>query len=221
MTPRGQATRGNNSGPAVMLMPPHIRATFMPPPPLKSIPPIKNRRKHPITGVMGYLDKFEKSKPKERVVQPTPQVLKEQKRKKRENEHLEALTPLIEGYRQQQRECEGKCQGMNCYNTLFVGRLAYEVNERKLLREMETFGPVRDLKLVMDKEGKSKGYAFVEYENEEDMKRAYRAADTMRIEGRDIVVDVERGHTVPTWLPRRLGGGLGGTRYERQNPSPI
>jgi U1 small nuclear ribonucleoprotein len=68
---------------------------------------------------------------------------------------------------------------------------------------------------VVDKEGKSKGYGFVEYENEEDMKRAYRAADAMRIEGRDIVVDVERGHTVPTWLPRRLGGGLGGTRYEK------
>lgn len=34
----------------------------------------------------------------------------------------------------------------------------------------------------------------------------------MRIEGRDIVVDVERAHTVPSWLPRRLGGGLGGTR---------
>jgi U1 small nuclear ribonucleoprotein len=102
---------------------------------------------------------------------------------------------------------------MNCYNTLFVGRLAYEVTERKLLREMETYGPVKDLKLVKDKEGKSRGYAFVEYEHEEDMKRAFRAADGMRIEGREIVVDVERGHTVPNWLPRSLGGGLGGTRY--------
>ena len=70
-----------------------------------------------------------------------------------------------------------------------------------------------DLKLVADKKtGKSRGYAFVEYENEEDMKRAYRAADGMRLEGRPIVVDVERGHTVPNWLPRRLGGGLGATR---------
>jgi U1 small nuclear ribonucleoprotein len=103
-------------------------------------------------------------------------------------------------------------QGGNAYNTLFVGRLAFEVNERKLLREMETFGPVKDIKLVSDKEGRSKGYGFVEYENEEDMKRAYRAADGMKIEGRDIVADVERGHTVPIWLPRRLGGGLGGTR---------
>ena len=48
------------------------------------------------------------------------------------------------------------------------------------------------------------------------MKRAYRGGDAMRIEGRPIVVDVERGHTVPLWLPRRLGGGLGGTRYVYQ-----
>ena len=205
-------TRGNNSGPAVMLMPPHIRATFMPPPPLKSIPPMKNRRKHPMTGVMDYLKKFETTEPKERVVQPTPKVIKEQKLEQREKQHEEKLKPLIETYRQEQRDCEGKYQGMNSYNTLFVGRLAYEVNERKFLREMEAFGPVRDIKLVSDKEGKSKGYGFVEYENEEDMKRAYRAADSLRIEGREIVVDVERGHTVPTWLPRRLGGGLGGTR---------
>jgi U1 small nuclear ribonucleoprotein len=43
------------------------------------------------------------------------------------------------------------------------------------------------------------------------MKRAYRAADGMKIEGRYIVVDVERGHTVPTWC-RDDHGGLGGTR---------
>lgn len=119
---------------------------------------------------------------------------------------------MIDEYRQFQKDCGGEYEGMNCYNSLFVGRLAYEVTERKLLREMEAFGPVKDIKLVSDKAGKSRGVGFVEYENEEDMKRAYRAADGMKIEGREIVVDVERGHTVPTWLPRRLGGGFGGTR---------
>lgn len=184
----------------------------MPNPPLKQIPPHRNRRKHPMSGVTQYLVQFERTPPKERVVQPTPNSLKEARAKRREKEHKDKLKPMIEEYRKEQRNCGGDYQGMNCYTTLFVGRLAYEVTERKLLREMEAFGPVKDIKLVVDKEGKSKGRAFVEYENEEDMKRAYRAADGMKIEGRDIVVDVERGHTVPTWLPRRLGGGLGGTR---------
>lgn len=210
-TARGQMTRGS-SGPAVMLMPNHIRATFMPNPPLKHIPPTRNRRKSAITGMFQYLKDFERTAAKKRVIHPTPKSLKEERTKRRESDHKAAVTPLIEEYRKEQRDCGGDYQGMNCYNSLFVGRLAHEVSERKLLREMETFGPVKDIKLVYDKEGKSKGYGFVEYENEEDMKRAYRAADGMKIEGREIVVDVERGHTVPTWLPRRLGGGLGGSR---------
>ncbi|GAX20980.1 U1 small nuclear ribonucleoprotein 70kDa [Fistulifera solaris] len=211
-TPAGQMTRGANSGPAIMLMPPHIRSTFMPNPPLKPIPPLTKRRKQEWQGMTAYLKHFETTPPPERIVQPTPKSLREERRKKQKEQVENELAPKIEDYRKQQKASGGEFQGMNCYNTLFVGRLAYEVTERKLLREMETFGPVKDIKIVKDQEGKSRGYAFVEYEHEEDMKRAYRAADAMRIEGREIVADVERGHTVPSWLPRRLGGGLGGTR---------
>lgn len=205
-------TRGANAGPAVMLMPPHIKAAFMPNPPLKHYPPQKKRRKHAIEGVSNYLVRMEKTQPPKRDIMPTPQSLKERRKELKREAYLKGMEPIIAAYRKAQKESSGEFEGINCYNTLFVGRLAYEVTERKLLREMETFGPVKDIKIIKDKEGNSRGYAFVEYENEEDMKRAYRAADAMRIEGREIVVDVERGHTVPNWLPRRLGGGLGGTR---------
>ncbi|KAL7439811.1 hypothetical protein ACHAXM_006861 [Skeletonema potamos] len=247
MTPKGQMS-GNGSGPAIMMMPDLIRATFMPNPPLKHLPPFKRhvlmsdnyvtdeennappptaaakktiptsfprkKRGAGLTGVSSFLHHFERTQPPERKVNPTPQSLKKERDAKRKSEHDAKLKPMIESYREEQKQCAGEfTNGMNCYNTLFVGRLAYEVTERKLLREMEAFGPVKDLKLVTNKStGKSRGYAFVEYEHEEDMKRAYRAADGMRLEGRAIVVDVERGHTVPNWLPRRLGGGLGGTR---------
>lgn len=62
------------------------------------------------------------------------------------------------------------------------------------------------------KTGKSRGYAFVEFEKDKDLKVAYNEADGLKIQGRRIVVDVERGRTVKGWLPRRLGGGLGKTR---------
>jgi len=39
---------------------------------------------------------------------------------------------------------------------------------------------------------------------------AYKEAEHMRILGKPILVDVERGRTVRGWKPRRLGGGLGG-----------
>lgn len=41
---------------------------------------------------------------------------------------------------------------------------------------------------------------------------AYKQADGRKIDGKRVVVDVERGRTVKSWQPRRLGGGLGGTR---------
>ncbi|ESO83258.1 hypothetical protein LOTGIDRAFT_236711 [Lottia gigantea] len=41
---------------------------------------------------------------------------------------------------------------------------------------------------------------------------AYKHADGKKIDGRRVLVDVERGRTVKGWTPRRLGGGLGGTR---------
>merc|ERR1719400_2017501 len=44
------------------------------------------------------------------------------------------------------------------------------------------------------------------------MHSAYKHADGKKIDGRRVLVDVERGRTVKGWLPRRLGGGLGGTR---------
>merc|ERR1711970_320628 len=62
------------------------------------------------------------------------------------------------------------------------------------------------------KNGKPRGYAFIEYEHEKDMHSAYKHADGKKIDGRRVLVDVERGRTVKGWLPRRLGGGLGGTR---------
>jgi U1 small nuclear ribonucleoprotein 70kDa len=160
-----------------------------------------------------YLQHFEATEPPKNPVEAiTPRLIKEMKERRKDEALQKVLEPQLEEYRKNQKTYGGEFEGMNCYNTLFVGRLAYEVTERRLLREMEAYGAVKDIKIIKDKEGKSRGYAFVEYEHEEDMKRAYRAADKLRVEGREIVVDVERGHTVPSWLPRRLGGGLGGTR---------
>ena len=44
-----------------------------------------------------------------------------------------------------------------------------------------------------DKEGQSRGYAFVEFENKEDFNHAYKTANQRKILGRRIIVDFERG----------------------------
>ncbi|GLD92793.1 hypothetical protein PINS_up001372 [Pythium insidiosum] len=100
----------------------------------------------------------------------------------------------------------------DAYKTLFVGRISYETTEKQLRQEFEQYGPVKKIRLVEDEDGKSRGYAFIEYERESDMKAAYKQADGKKIDGRRVVVDVERGRTVRDWKPRKLGGGIGETR---------
>ncbi|XP_047330973.1 U1 small nuclear ribonucleoprotein 70 kDa-like [Impatiens glandulifera] len=41
---------------------------------------------------------------------------------------------------------------------------------------------------------------------------AYKQADGIKIDNKRVLVDVERGRTVPNWKPRRLRRGLGTTR---------
>ena len=54
-----------------------------------------------------------------------------------------------------------------------------------------------------------------------DMREALKRMDGAKINGRRIIVDVERGRTVQDWKPRRLGGGRGDTRKSRQKSNPV
>ena len=63
----------------------------------------------------------------------------------------------------------------NAYNTLFVGRLSYGVDELTLKREFSQYGIVKQVVIPKDKKtGKSCGYGFVEFDAEEDMVVAYK-----------------------------------------------
>ncbi|KAI7985409.1 U1 small nuclear ribonucleoprotein 70 kDa [Camellia lanceoleosa] len=74
------------------------------------------------------------------------------------------------------------------------------------------------VRLVTDKESnKPRGYVFIEYMHTRDMKVAYKQADGKKLDNRRVLVDVERGKTVPNWHPRRLGGGLGTIRVGRED----
>lgn len=90
--------------------------------------------------------------------------------------------------------------------------MSYDTTEKKLRREFETYGPIKSVRVVTDQEGQPRGYAFIEFERESDLKTAYKRADGKKIDGRRILVDVERARTVKGFKPRRLGGGLGESR---------
>lgn len=105
----------------------------------------------------------------------------------------------------------------NPYTTLFVARLSYSTPESKILDFFSNYGRIRRLRLVRDKKtGKSKGYAFVEFEHERDFEKAYRRTHRCVIDGATILVDYERSRVMKGWKPRRLGGGLGGKKESGQ-----
>merc|ERR1712232_273551 len=99
--------------------------------------------------------------------------------------------------------------GGDPFKTLFVARISYDTTEKKLKREFEVFGSIKRTRMIYDQKGKPRGYAFVEFEHERDLKNSYKQGDGKKIDGRRVMVDVERGRTVEGWLPRRLGGGRG------------
>lgn len=103
------------------------------------------------------------------------------------------------------------------YCTIFVGRLSHLTTEDTLRKAMSKYGKVKNLRLVRHiVTGASRGYAFVEFETEREMRRAYKDAQHSYIDDSEIIVDYNRQQLMPGWIPRRLGGGLGGRKESGQ-----
>ena len=58
----------------------------------------------------------------------------------------------------------------NALATLFVGRLPKDCTDRQLAQHFKGMGEIKDLRIVKDRKDKARGYAFVEFENEADVK---------------------------------------------------
>ena len=64
--------------------------------------------------------------------------------------------------------------------------------------------------------GFSRGYCFVEYANRSDAKYAINKLNHTVLDDRTIIVMFECERNLPGWIPRRLGGGLGGKKESGQ-----
>lgn len=101
--------------------------------------------------------------------------------------------------------------------TLFVARLNPLTTEEKLHQVFSKFGDIRRLRLVRDiVTGFSKGYAFVEYKEDRAVVRARRDGNKLVVDQHEVFVDMEQERTLKGWVPRRLGGGLGGKKESGQ-----
>ncbi len=72
---------------------------------------------------------------------------------------------------------------------LFVGNLPFSMTDDQLMQIFAAYGKVVSANVVFDKfSQRSKGFAFVEYETEEEAKAAMQALDGSEQDGRNIAV---------------------------------
>lgn len=72
---------------------------------------------------------------------------------------------------------------------IFIANLNYRVPSEKLQEIFEEYGEVSSAKIVTDREtGRSKGFGFVEMDNDSEALKAIEDLNGVEIDGRQIVV---------------------------------
>ncbi|KAJ6638467.1 U1 small nuclear ribonucleoprotein 70 kDa [Pseudolycoriella hygida] len=217
-------------------LPPNLLALFAPRDPIPYLPPSDKlpheKKTRGYLGVGNFLGFFEvsafsptnynmsfiettitKQKDPKDTPPPTRVETREERLERRRREKAEQVAYKLEREIAIWDPTQLKSSTEDPFKTLFVSRINYDTSESKLRREFEVYGTIKKIIVIQNAEtGKPRGYAFIEYEHERDMHSAYKHADGKKIDGKRVLVDVERARTVKGWLPRRLGGGLGGTR---------
>lgn len=101
---------------------------------------------------------------------------------------------------------------------LFIGGLAWHTEEATLRQKFEEFGPVEEAVVVKDRDtGRSRGFGFVRYAEDNDAQAAIAAMNNVEFDGRTIRVDKASDNG-----PRGQGrggfgrGGYGG--HQQQQP---
>lgn len=239
----GNRNRPAYSGQPRFRYPKQVIKLFAPRKPVEFKPPPRKRRLRSMTGLSSFVSKFEEKRKlkdedmstKETSTFETPAQRRRRVREERIGnvertvaERRGEWNPLAEG--------RGTQKSNDKFKTLFVGNVNYKTMEVRLRDEFEAFGMVKAVIMPKDAEGVPRGYAFVEFERERDAKAAFNGANGMRVDGRRLLIDFERGRTVPDWLPNRLDGpfnscaqksGKGderrehGQREERNSPRGI
>ncbi|HPF31353.1 MAG TPA: RNA-binding protein [Candidatus Saccharibacteria bacterium] len=100
---------------------------------------------------------------------------------------------------------------------LFVGSLAYATNDDSLKAFFEKIGEVASARVVTDRDsGRSKGFGFVEFVNDDDNQKAIDQLNGKELDGRAISVNLARPKED---RPRRDfgGGGNGGNSFRQRS----
>jgi len=97
---------------------------------------------------------------------------------------------------------------------IFVAGLSFKVNDADLLNLFEEYGTITSAKVITDRQsGRSKGYGFVEIEDQEAAEKAIAELNGAEYDGRTISVSEAKPREE---RPKRdFGGNRGGGGYNR------
>ena len=88
---------------------------------------------------------------------------------------------------------------------LFVGSLSWNTDDRGLHEAFAPFGEITEAKVITDRDsGRSRGFGFVTFEDDEAADKAISAMNDTELDGRPIRVNVAQDKR------RDGGGGRGG-----------
>lgn len=159
-------------------LPPELLQLFQPRPPVRYLQPLDKAPEERagtesvISGVAAFLSDVKEYKDADNYT-PSESWLQKRDRKRLEKQQraAEMKRDDFQGFKPSE---DPKVKG-DALKTLFVGRLSYEVTEKDLEREFARFGPIERIRIVKDETASKpkkahRGYAFVVYERERDMK---------------------------------------------------
>ncbi|TFK37520.1 hypothetical protein BDQ12DRAFT_632022 [Crucibulum laeve] len=77
------------------------------------------------------------------------------------------------------------------HNVLFVGNISWSCDEADIRQAFLPFGPVKEVRIATGPDGRSRGFAHVEFEKLEDATAAYQSAgqEPIHIADRDVRLD--------------------------------
>jgi len=97
---------------------------------------------------------------------------------------------------------------------LYVGNLAFSMNDESLKKAFSEFGEVEEASVIMDKfSGRSKGFGFVSFKDDDAAKKAMSEMNEKEVEGRQLKVNEAK--PMDPDRPRPSSGGRFGGRDNR------
>ena len=99
---------------------------------------------------------------------------------------------------------------------IYVVNLSWSMTDDDLMNLFTEHGTVTSAKILKDKmNGRSKGFGFVEMEDDEAAKAAIAALNEVEIQGRKLIVNESQPRAEGDRPKRSFGGGGGGGGYKK------